>query len=351
MTSVPASLRFAVDALWSGRSFGPAVLERRGEALHVVTGADVQRSAASRLHASRLRGTLLPGVVDRHVHLGLVDGARLARSPVVEVHDLGWIPEVAEHWRRSPHTGGPIRIAGPFLTAPGGYPLGHGWAPDTAVRQVADAAAATRAVDDAAARGYDVVKVALVSGQGRLDDATLEAIVTAAHAHGLPVGVHAQGGGQADRAFAAGADVLVHAPWTEVLPDETIGRMAASMTWISTLSIHGGLARRRAAHNALAFIRQGGRLVYGTDMGNGPTPVGVHRREVRALAALASGVDDLLTMLTGVPDGGAEEDRVTIPVARAIVAPGPVPRSRARVASWLAAARRFDPPPVNGAPR
>ena len=293
---------------------------------------------------------MLPGVVDRHVHLGLVDGARLARSAVVEVHDLGWIPAVARDWRRSPHTGGPIRIAGPILTAPGGYPIGHGWAPDAAVRQVGDPRSATAAVDEAAAHGHDLVKVALVTGQGRMDDATLEAIVTAAHAHGLPVGVHAQGPGQADRAFAAGADVLVHVPWTDVLPDETIGRMAESMTWISTLAIHGGLARRRAAHNALAFLRQGGRLVYGTDMGNGPTPVGVHPREVRALAALASGVDDLLTMVTGVPDGGPDVAQVALPVARAIVAPGMLPRTRGRIGSWLGAARRFDPDPTHGGP-
>ncbi len=345
MTCVPASLRFAVDGLWSGRAFGPAVLEQSGSTLRVVTGTTARREPTT-----RLRGTLLPGVVDRHVHLGLVDGARLAQSAVVEVHDLGWIPEVARDWKRAPHTGGPIRIAGPFLTAPGGYPLEHAWAPDTAVRQLADPRAATAAVDEAAAYGHDLVKVALVSGQGRLDDPTLEAIVTAAHAHGLPVGVHAQGPGQAERAFVAGADVLVHTPWTDVLPDETIARMAASMTWISTLTIHGGVARRRAAHNALAFLRHGGRLVYGTDMGNGATPVGVHPREVRALAALASGVDDLLRMLTGVPDTGPDPAQVAIPVSRAIVAAGPVPRGRTRLASWLATAGRFDPlSPTGGA--
>lgn len=343
MTSVPASPRFAVDGLWSGRAFGPAVLERRGSVLHVVTGMEEPREPPT-----RLRGTLLPGVVDRHVHLGLVDGARLARSAVVEVHDLGWIPDVARDWKRAPHTGGPIRIVGPFLTAPGGYPLGHGWAPDTAVRQIADPRAAGDAVDEAAAHGHDLVKVALVSGRGRMDDPTLEAIVTAAHAHGLPVGAHAQGPGESERAYAAGVDVLVHTPWTDVLPDETIGRMAAGMTWISTLAIHGGVARRRAAHNALAFLRHGGRLVYGTDMGNGATHVGVHPREVRALAALASGVDDLLTMLTGVPDAGPDPARVAIPVSRAIVAAGTMPRSGARVGSWLAAARRFDPPPTGG---
>lgn len=346
VTSVPASSRFAVDALWSGRLFGPAVLERRGDLLRVVAGGGVRREPPD-----RLRGTLLPGVVDRHVHLGLVDGARLARSAVVEVHDLGWIPEVARDWKRAPHTGGPIRIAGPFLTAPGGYPLGHGWAPDRAIRQIADPRAASAAVDEAAAHGHDLVKVALVTGQGRMDDATLEAVVTAAHAYGLPVGVHAQGSGQAERSFAAGADVLVHAPWTEVLPDETIGRMAASMTWISTLAIHGGVARRRADHNALAFLRQGGRLVYGTDMGNGPIPVGVHPREVRAIAALASGIDDLLRTVTGVPDPGPDAQQVAIPVSRAIVAPGPVPRSRGRVSSWLANARRFAGTTQAGAPR
>ncbi len=48
-----------------------------------------ERSASAVPHLS---GAVLPGLVDAHVHLGLVQRADLAGGAVVEVHDLGWIP-------------------------------------------------------------------------------------------------------------------------------------------------------------------------------------------------------------------------------------------------------------------
>ncbi|MFT4261825.1 MAG: hypothetical protein QM572_00440, partial [Nocardioides sp.] len=73
--------------------------------------------------------TLLPGIVDRHVHLGLVDRRTLAGGALVEVHDLGWSPGPAADWRRHPPAGVRVLAAGPFHTAPGGYPTGRSWAP------------------------------------------------------------------------------------------------------------------------------------------------------------------------------------------------------------------------------
>ncbi len=53
--------------------------------------------------------TVLAGVVDHHVHLGLVDHAALAGSPVVEVHDLGWEPEAVLRLRADPPRGVTVR--------------------------------------------------------------------------------------------------------------------------------------------------------------------------------------------------------------------------------------------------
>src|SRR6188472_875833 len=119
-------MRFAVDDLWIGHRLGPAVIEQMdGELWPVAFGdAAVQRASVPRLH-----GAVMPGVVDRHVHLGLVDAAALAQTAVVEVHDLGWMPDVARNWKVDPPTGGLIKIAGPFLTAVGGYPADRVWAP------------------------------------------------------------------------------------------------------------------------------------------------------------------------------------------------------------------------------
>lgn len=273
----------------------------------------------------------LPGVVDRHVHLGLVDRTLLADGPVTEVHDLGWDPRETAAWATTPPSGVRVRYVGPFHTAPGGYPTGRSWAPEAAVRHVASPQEAARAVADVAARGGFAVKVALHAGMALLPDDVLRALVMQAHAARLPVLVHAEGAGQAERAILAGADTLVHVPWTEALSDEVVAR-AAGTTWVSTLAIHDGPGRpaalERALDNARRFVAAGGTLVYGTDMGNGPTPVGVNEREIELLGQVLDG-EALRRAVLGPPS------------APALGASLPVPETAADLVTWLRAARRL----------
>ena len=107
-------MRFAVDDLWIGQRLGPTLLEQIGDELRPVASG---RAAVQRARVPQLGGALLPGIIDRHVHLGLVDAAALADTAVVEVYDLGWVPSIARAWKIDPPTGGLVRIAGPFLTA------------------------------------------------------------------------------------------------------------------------------------------------------------------------------------------------------------------------------------------
>ena len=120
------SARFAVDDLWIGQRFGPTVLEDVAGRLRPV---EFGLAAVQRSGVPRLPGAVMPGIADRHVHLGLVAAAALADTAVVEVHDLGWIPQVARSWKVKSPTGGVVKIAGPFLTAVGGYPINRAWAP------------------------------------------------------------------------------------------------------------------------------------------------------------------------------------------------------------------------------
>jgi imidazolonepropionase-like amidohydrolase len=324
-------VRFAVDDLWIGHRLGPAVLEEvAGELRPVAFG----RESVQQAGVPTLRGAVMPGLVDRHVHLGLVDAAALAGTVVVEVHDLGWIPSVARDWKASPPTGGLIKIAGQFLTAVGGYPVDRAWAPPDSVRELAGPADGVRAVNEAVAHGHDLIKVVLHSGGPLLDDATLLAVVRTAHRHRLPVGVHAEGPGQARRAFEAGADILVHVPWTESLLDELLMAMAGSMTWISTFAIHRDADLDRALDNARRFLRFGGRLEYGTDMGNGPTPPGPRGEEINALGKTGLTSDALLRSLTGPAD-----DRLLL--GRAVYAPLPLPGEAAEIAVWINQAQRI----------
>jgi hypothetical protein len=324
-------MRFAVDDLWIGHRLGPAVLEEvDGELRPVSFGS----AAVQQARVPKLPGAVMSGLVDRHVHLGLVDAAALADTAVVEVHDLGWVPSIARGWKIHPPTGGVIKIAGPFLSAIGGYPSDRVWAPQGSVRELSGPADGVRTVDEAAAYGHDIVKLVLHSGGPLLDDATLLAVIRTAHQHGLPVGVHAEGRDQARRAFEAGADILVHVPWTESLGTDLLRAMAGTMRWISTFAIHRGAQLERALDNARRFLRLGGRLEYGTDMGNGPTPAGPRAEEISALGQAGLAGDALLTSLTG-PTG----DHLLLD--RAVYAPFALPETAADIGGWMNQAHRL----------
>jgi hypothetical protein len=328
-------MRFAIDDLWIGQRLGPAVVEEVGGELRPVAFG---RGSVQQARVPKLPGTVVPGLVDRHVHLGLVDAAALADTAVIEVHDLGWVPSVARGWKIDPPTGGLVKIAGPFLTAIGGYPAGRAWAPPGSVRELAGPADGVRAVEEAAAHKHDVIKLVLHSGGPLLDDTTVSAVVRTAHQYRLPVGVHAEGTGQARRAYEAGADLLVHVPWTESLHDDLLIAMAPSMTWISTFAIHPEDERDRALDNARRFLRFGGRLEYGTDMGNdmyrGPTSTGPRAEEISALGLAGLAGDALLSSLTGPSEGH-------LLVERAIYAPLPLPDNAADAAFWMSRAHRL----------
>jgi imidazolonepropionase-like amidohydrolase len=272
--------------------------------------------------------TLLPGVVDHHVHLGLVDREQLSDGPITEVHDLGWVLSDVQSWAADPPPGVKIRYAGPFHTAIGGYPSGRVWAPDRAVVQLRHRAEVRGAVEDAVGGGVSAIKIALHADMPVLSDDLLEALVTQAHASGLPAIVHAEGAGQAQRAIAAGADTLVHTPWTERLTDEQI-KPAITMTWISTLAIHEGESLATAIDNLARFHALGGSVRYGTDMGNGPNPVGPNAAEIELLEQAGISGEDLLTALTGENNEPA------------LVSDHPRPRNAKEVIEWLAHCKRL----------
>ena len=136
-----------------------------------------------------------------------------------------------------------------------------------------------------------------------LDVATLQAVVAAATVAGLPVVAHCQGPGMVELALAAGVSALAHTPWTHRLDDEVVAEaVEAGQAWISTLDIHGyGTAspdQDRAVDNLARFHAAGGRVLYGTDLGNGPLPEALNLREVGLLADAGLADDDLLAALT-----------------------------------------------------
>jgi imidazolonepropionase-like amidohydrolase len=241
-------------------------------------------------HVDATGFTLIPGFIDSHVHIGLASPREVLGGGVTTVRDLAWPPR--DIWplaAESKHDdwGGPeVLAAGQMLTVPDGYPLGAAWAPSNTGRAIRSASEAREAVDEQADAGACVVKVALNDLVGpTLDAPSLEAIVETAHARGLRVTGHVHGLSELHKALDVGLDELAHMLMSpEQIPPTTINRMvSASMTIVPTLSCFFGNDQTIAIDNLRAFLEAGGRVVYGTDLGNeGPRP-GIDPREVDAL--------------------------------------------------------------------
>lgn len=254
-------------------------------------------------------GIVTGGFTDWHVHLHLADWAALAESPITRVHDLGGDPASLSRIAAGAAFGtGPVRPfevlhAGAFLTPPGGYPSDRSWAPSGTYREVADVRGAAAAVKAMAAAGASAIKIASNLETGPVfSDEMFKAIVASARELGLPVVVHAEGTGEALRAARLGATRLAHAPFSERLSDDELAELAARTSWCSTLDIHGWGEHTQeyeiAVANVAGFVRHGGTLLYGTDMGNGPTPVGLNSRELSGLAAAGLTPEQQLAALT-----------------------------------------------------
>jgi hypothetical protein len=235
------------------------------------------------------------------VHLGLVDPSSLAGSGIGRVVDLGWSDDVVGLAQKAPVW---ASYAGRFVAAPGGYPGRSRWAPPRCTVEVAEPRDAAAAVAYQVSLGACVVKATLNRDAGPVPDlATLSEVVHAAAASGLPVVAHCQGPGMVELALAAGVSALAHTPWTHRLHDEVVAEaVEAGQAWISTLDIHGygspSAEQDRAVDNLARFHAAGGRVLYGTDLGNGPLPEALNLREVGLLAEAGLSDDDLVATLT-----------------------------------------------------
>ena len=121
---------------------------------------------------------VVPGLIDAHVHLGFDDPARPDpygrfsvsgfETGLVGVRDLGAPLPWARRWRTG-HRSSPgqpfIAVAGPILTAAGGYPS-QSWGADGYAEFVSSPAQARWVVQRLATEGVDLIKLALEPGAG-----------------------------------------------------------------------------------------------------------------------------------------------------------------------------------------
>ena len=214
--------------------------------------------------------TLLPGFIDAHVHLGFFSPKEVLRGGLTTVRDLGWDPAVSLGWVRSsadPTWGPKVLAVGPMLTVSGGYPFDSGWAP-----QAAAVVGSPEVVESLAAEGVRFLKVTLEPAAGpTLSASQLTAVVESAHQHGMKVCAHVSGLDELEKALGAGVDELSHMLFDSAsIPDATLKRMVeAKVVVVPTLRVNPSPQR---LSNLGRFARAGGRVVYGTDLGNGGGP-------------------------------------------------------------------------------
>ena len=247
--------------------------------------------------------TLLPGLVDAHVHLGFYPPARVLAGGVTTVRDLGWPADrlaVLAEGAAAPGSASPrLLAAGQIVTVPGGYPTRAPWAPPGTARPVDGAAQAVAAVAELAGAGAAVIKVALDDRVGpTLPAPVVAALVGAAAERGLRVTAHVGSAAEAAKALAAGVGELAHWPFDPTpLPGALVDALAESVVAVPTLHIDPSPARRAGVRR---FLARGGRVVYGTDLGNQGPPPGVDVEELRLLVEAGLGPGQALAAATSL---------------------------------------------------
>jgi imidazolonepropionase-like amidohydrolase len=222
-------------------------------------------------------GTILPGFIDLHVHS---TPSSLLRMGVTTTRNLGE-PEAV---LRPPYAlrGYPrVVSAGPVITVPGGYPTGVNPGLAAPVRSVPEAEAK---VDALVAKGAAVIKIALAFGRsGTLPTLSLDqirAIVARAHRHGRIVTAHVEGP-ELGLALEGGVDELAHMPCAGATEEQIAALARREIEVVSTFRagrLFRAACRPAGLANARAFVRAGGRLLYGTDIPG--VPVGLDRVEL-----------------------------------------------------------------------
>ena len=164
--------------------------------------------------------TLLPGLIDAHVHLSqeleadLRQAISLGVTTVLDMWNGGARYGRIRAVRAGDSSGmASVRTAGQGATAPGGHPSQMGGPPFPAV---AAASGAQAFVDARIGEGSDYIKIiyddltALGMSVPMLDRETLAALIRAAHARGKLAVVHVMSAERARDAIESGADGLVH---------------------------------------------------------------------------------------------------------------------------------------------
>jgi imidazolonepropionase-like amidohydrolase len=306
---------YLVGATIITASGGPPLLEHavivRGN--RVVAIAPAQTDPPADLQSIDLTGlTLLPGLIDSHVHLGSTEArqqlavARHIEFGVTATKEVGaeLYPSIRlrDDLKQKRLPGPRLKIAGALFTHPNGHPITTLFKNqsqefiDASTRRPVTPEAARREVRALAAAGVDHIKAVLTActsldGCGRLDPTVLAAIVDEAHASGLRVVVHTDEPEDVRDALAAGADGVEHGVTEGELDQSLAEQLAADGVFyvptVTVAEVYSSSTREEIVAR-LALLRTAGvKVVPGTDAENFGVTWGasLHRELIRMTEA------------------------------------------------------------------
>ncbi len=186
--------------------------------------------------------TLLPGLIDAHVHLRAPhDLLALARWGVTTGLDMACWPLERVTSLRAVTGAADFRTAGLPAIGPGGNHARMPGMPQEAI--VLTPQDARRHVESRAAEGVDYIKgVAEAPGAGGPPAEALRALVEAAREHGLKTVVHAASEGAYSLAVDSGAEFVTHVPVLGSIAAQDISDMkAAGQTAVPTITMMEGI--------------------------------------------------------------------------------------------------------------
>jgi imidazolonepropionase-like amidohydrolase/ABC-type multidrug transport system permease subunit len=255
-----------------------AVLVRGGKIAEIYDGNIPDAKSLNALAIEAAGKTLMPGLVDVHVHLGASGGiddysaaddpakglqrelAAYLYSGVTAVKSVGDMLDTVIQVRQTVNggekQGAELFAVGPLFTAEGGHGTEYFKGVPEQIRKRLEGQfvripktpeEAKVQVDALKKAGVDGIKAIMEAGAGgvvfnRMDPAILSAIGAAAKADGLPLVVHTGSVRDVEDALKAGANGIEHGSFQERIPDSDFMYMAQNgVTYDPTLSVASAL--------------------------------------------------------------------------------------------------------------
>jgi imidazolonepropionase-like amidohydrolase/ABC-type multidrug transport system permease subunit len=265
-----------------------SVLVRGGKIADVYEGEGPDPKTLKAETVEAAGKTILPGLIDVHVHLGAPGGlyqdwtkydpnkamlrnlAAYLYSGITTVRSVGdgldGILKVRSTVNTGEMLGSELQTCGPMFTASGGHgteysknlpaPLRSAFEKQT-TRIPSSGDEAKQQVDALKQRGVDCIKAILESGAGgivfnRLDTGLFDAVAQEAHADSLPLVVHTGDERDVSDAVQAKADSIEHGSFRQKIPDALFAQMAKQGTFYDpTLSVGEAFKDFAAGNDAL----------------------------------------------------------------------------------------------------